>query len=242
MHNLNSMAITLIDNIYTFFQALINAVITAPPRALLKSHNSDTTSTAGVVPFDTVLQTRRTANNFEPNLPQNIEDIIETAIKSAIYAPNHKRTEPWKFHRLGPQTIKRVCELNAKIVSEKKGEKAGQRKLERWLEMPGWIVVTCKTEHGDKEVKSMDVPSSLAREDYAACCCAVQNLCLSLHNAGLGSKWGTGAVNFDSNFHDILGFEEGEYCVGTIWFGTPTRNTEAPPKKRSVEKVMVRHD
>ena len=37
--------------------------------------------------------------------------------------------------------------------------------------MPGWIVVTCKTKHGgDKEVKSMDVPSSLAREDHAACC------------------------------------------------------------------------
>ena len=191
--------------------------------------------------FDNVLQTRRTANAFEPELPDDIDDIINTAIKSAIYAPNHRRTEPWKFHLLGPQTIQQVCELNAKIIAEKKGEKAGQKKLERWLQMPGWIVVTCKTDHGDKDIESMDVASSLAREDYAACCCAVQNLCLSLHNAGLGSKWGTGAVNFDDNFCKIMGMEDGEYCVGTIWFGTPTNTPQAPKKKKAAEDVIIRH-
>eukprot|EP00979_Chaetoceros_neogracilis_P008939 scaffold2006_cov283-Chaetoceros_neogracile.AAC.23 len=206
------------------------------------SFSTTTTNRNEKVDFDRVLQTRRTVNNFEPTLPDDIEDILKTAIKSAIYAPNHRRTEPWKFHLLGPQTIQQVCELNAKIVSEKKGEKAGQRKLERWLQMPGWIVVTCKTDHGEKDAELMDVASSLSREDYAACCCAVQNLCLSFHNAGLGTKWGTGAVNFNSDFHEILGMEDGEYCVGTIWFGTPTNIPDAPLKKKSVESVIIQHD
>jgi len=223
------------------FRALVNAFIPVPSQNLLKNQ-TPASSIRSNSDFDDVLQSRRTINKFEPKLPDNIDDIIKIAIKSAIYAPNHRRTEPWKFHLLGPQTIQKICELNAKIVSEKKGEKAGQRKLERWLQMPGWIVVTCKTDHGEKDVESMDIASSLAREDYAACCCAVQNLSLSFHNAGLGTKWGTGSVNFDDNFRKIVGMEEGEYCVGTIWFGTPTNIPEAPPKNKSVEDVILRHD
>lgn len=191
--------------------------------------------------FDTVLLTRRTVNNFRQSLPENWEEIINRAIVSAIHAPNHRRTEPWRFYLLGPRTIRQVCELNAKLVADKKGEKAGERKLERWLQMPGWIVVTCRSDFGEKDVQSMDIPSGLAREDYAACCCAVQNLCLSLHNAGLGTKWNTGNVNFDARFHDILGLEEGEYSVGIIWFGIPTKIVDVPTRKKGLEHVLVIH-
>lgn len=190
--------------------------------------------------FDTMLQTRRTINNFLPDLPNNWEQTLQQAIQSAIHAPNHKRTEPWRFHLLGPVTIRQVCELNASIVAEKKGEKAGEKKLERWLQMPGWVVVTCQTADSSGSMKK---PSSVEREDYAACCCAVQNLCLSLHNAGMGTKWGTGSVNFDSRFEKIVGLAEGEYVVGTIWFGTPEKAApDAPAKKRSMEDVFIKHE
>jgi len=195
--------------------------------------------------FDTILRSRRTISSFEPALPHGWEEIIQRAIESAIHAPNHKRTEPWRFHLLGPKTAQRVCELNAAIVTEKKGAKAGERKLERWLTMPGWLVVTCVSDNVSGEgstMESMDKPSGRAREDYAACCCAVQNLCLSLHAAGLGTKWGTGGVNFDPRFSDIVGLSANEYVVGTIWFGNPQKIPEVPPKKRSLEHVLVRHD
>lgn len=184
--------------------------------------------------FDTIVRSRRTINSFLSDLPRDWEEKLETAIESAIYAPNHKRTEPWKFHCLGPEAIRKVCELNASIVTEKKGAKAGQAKLERWLEMPGWLVVTCTT----KDPKGMDEPAGLEREDYAAVCCAVQNLCLSLHNAGMGTKWTTGPVNFDERFSKIVGLEEDEYVVGTIWFGTPEKQPESPPKKKGVKDVL----
>ena len=185
--------------------------------------------------FDTILRSRRTINSFLSDLPGDWEETLENAIESAIYAPNHKRTEPWKFHVLGPEAIRKVCELNASIVTEKKGKKAGQAKLERWLEMPGWLVVTCTT----PDAKDMEEPASIEREDYAAVCCAVQNLCLSLHNAGMGTKWTTGPVNFDERFSKIVGLqEEDEYVVGTIWFGTPEKQPESPVKKKSVKDVL----
>jgi Nitroreductase len=234
----------IVHSVTDFFRKVLQSIIISPVPLITTTsfHSSTTTCEREQDDFDKVLLTRRTVNNFCQNLPENWKELVDRAIVSAIHAPNHKRTEPWRFYLLGPQTIRKVCELNAKLVAEKKGEKAGERKLERWIQMPGWIVVTCRSDFGEKdEVQSMDIPSGLAREDYAACCCAVQNLCLSLHNAGLGTKWSTGAVNFDSRFHDILGLETGEYSIGIIWFGTPTKIVDAPIRKKGLQDVLILH-
>ena len=80
--------------------------------------------------------TRRTINDFDHILPNNWEQKLNNAIEAAIYAPNHKRSEPWRFYLLGPKAIEEVCTLNADIVASKKGEAAGEKKLKRWLQMP----------------------------------------------------------------------------------------------------------
>lgn len=188
--------------------------------------------------------TRRTINEFDPALPSHWEKALERAIEAAIYAPNHKRTEPWRFYLLGPNSIEKVCKLNAQLVSAKKGEAAGEKKLARWLQMPGWLVVTCaKDKDSDGENNNMKDPTSLGREDYAACCCAVQNLCLSLNSQGIGTKWTTGPVNFEQGFAEAVGFEyDKEYTVGTIWFGSATQQPLVPGKKMGLEDVLKRVD
>jgi len=136
-----------------------------------------------------------------------------------------------------------VCRLNAEIVTKKKGGEAGAKKLKRWMEMPGWLVVTCAKSDDAATTITMEDPMGLAREDYAACCCAVQNLCLSLHSQGMGTKWTTGGVNFDHRFGDAVGFDSSEeYTVGTIWFGTPVKSPNAPGKKMGLDAVLRRVD
>jgi nitroreductase len=218
--------------------SLHDAEESEPSTATIEKSDETVESDASAGEFDATLRSRRTINGFLSVLPNDWEETLESAIESAIYAPNHKRTEPWRFHLLGPEAIRKVCDLNASIVTEKKGAKAGQAKLERWLEMPGWLVVTCKTTQGG-ETKGMEDPAGVEREDYAAVCCAVQNLCLSLHNAGMGTKWTTGPVNFDERFGKIVGFDDqDEYVVGTIWFGTPLKQPEPPAKKNSLKDVL----
>ena len=187
----------------------------------------------------TNILTRRTINNFESTLPSNWEGALQKAIESAMHAPNHKRTEPWRFYLLGPEAIDKVCKLNADMISSKKGVDAGEAKYQRWKDMPGWLVVTCcKSEDDD-----MNSPTSLAREDYAACCCAVQNICLSLHAQGMGTKWTTGAVNFEEGFAEAIGFDYSEeYTVGTIWFGNPVDEPATPGKKFGFDKVYIKTD
>ena len=188
---------------------------------------------------------RRTINDFETTLPPRWESSLEAAIAAAMHAPNHRRTEPWRFYLLGEKSRGRVCALNAELVASSKGEEAGREKFRRWMCIPGWLVVTCVKKGGDGGGGDWDMsdPTGAAREDYAACCCAVQNLCLSLHSRGIGTKWTTGAVNFDGRFADAVGFStDEEYTVGTIWFGTPLRTPSPPVKKMGLEDVLTRVD
>jgi len=160
--------------------------------------------------FAEVLRGRRTIELFlQTTVPTKL---INEAIDTAIWAPNHHVTEPWHFFALGKDAIEQCLDLCADIVTAKKGEKAGKFKRQSWSEKPGWLVVTCQ--------RSQD--KLLQQEDYAACCAAVQNLLLYLWRAGIGSKWTTGDITRDSRFSDILGIDESEsFVVGLIWYGYP---------------------
>lgn len=50
------------------------------------------------------LRSRRTINDFSPQLPAGWEEALERAVEAATFAPSHKRTEPWRFHLLGPRS------------------------------------------------------------------------------------------------------------------------------------------
>lgn len=157
-----------------------------------------------------VMRGRRTVGAFLPKLPP--AEVIASALELATWAPNHRKTEPWRFYWLGPQTAASITELNASLVAEKKGRDAGEAKRRQWSAIPGWLVMTCR--------KSAD--SLLQQEDYAACCCALQNLMLALWSAGIGTKWSTGDVTRHPEFARQVGMNlDEEFVVGLIWYGYP---------------------
>ncbi len=177
-------------------------------------------------PVAEAIQTRRTIHLFEPGrVPP--EALLRRAIDLARWAPNHRLTEPWHFYLLGRETAEALAHLNADLVAEARGESARQAKRERWLDIPGWLLVTCRT--SDDPVK--------AREDYGACCCAVQNLQLFLWSEGVGVKWGTGDVTRHPRFFDLLGLDPTEETVvALLWYGYPL---EIPQTQRQpVEAIL----
>lgn len=138
--------------------------------------------------------------------------VIFDAIEVARWAPNHHVTEPWHFYLLGEKTMAANVELIRKITAEKKDSAKAEFKAKAAQDIPGWLVVTCRTS-ADEVVQ---------REDYASCCCAMQNLMLYLSEAGIGSKWATGAIIEDKRFLDMLGIDdEKEFVVGVLRYGFP---------------------
>lgn len=161
--------------------------------------------------FGEVLQGRRTIDLYiQTPVP---DALVQEAIEAATWAPNHHVTEPWRFYTLGKQSVAACLDLIRDIVTEKKGDpRAGEHKAKNWAEKPGWLVVTCRD--SDDEL--------LRREDYAACCAALQNFMLYLWKAGVGSKWTTGDITRDPRFFDVLGIDAAtEFVVGLVWYGYP---------------------
>lgn len=191
-------------------------------------HKAPSYETQELRDFGEVLRGRRTINLY---LQTPVPDaLVEEAIEVATWAPNHHVTQPWRFYRLGKNTVAECLNLVRDIVTTKKGDpKAGEHKAASWSEKPGWLLVTC-ARSGD-ELRQ--------REDYAACCAATQNFMLYLWKAGVGSKWTTGDITRDPRFFDIVGVDpEKETVVALLWYGhpklTPTQS------RRSPDEVLTR--
>ena len=195
--------------------ALIAALSFAPARALSPVHEA--------------LRTRRTVHNFD-NARAVPDDVLHRAIEAATYAPNHKMTEPWLFRRLGQDAIAAIASLNAASISDP--EKAA-KKAKRWAEIRNWLVVTSRITPGDE---------LLTREDYAATCCAVQNMQLSFAADNVGTKWTSGDIQRTPEFERICGVDGDRECVaGVIWYGYAADGATpaAPKRKLGVGEVLL---
>ena len=186
------------------------------------SPQSTTVSNAQI---DAVLRERRTINLYEPE-PVDAAILLE-AIEAARWAPNHRLTEPWTFYVVSPQTKERIARCAADIDAADKGEKVGQARYERMMAVPAGFVLTSRIGNGEL----MDL------EDYAACCCAAQNLMLFLWPRGVGVKWTTGAVTREPAFYDLLGIDQqAERVVGYFWYGKP--KIVPQQKRRPVDSIV----
>jgi nitroreductase len=157
--------------------------------------------------------------------------VVLDAIEVARWAPNHHLTEPWHFYLLGEKAMKENVELIRQIVTEKKDADKGDFKSKVAGEIPGWLVLTCKK--SDNEI--------VQREDYASCCCAMQNLMLYLSEAGIGSKWATGPIAEDKRLLAmIVADSEQELVVGILRYGyakiTPTQT------RKDIGKIVTELD
>lgn len=177
--------------------------------------------------IEEIIQTRRSINDFEAERPA--DELILKAINLARWAPNHHLTEPWRFYLLGEETANAIVNLNADIVTQTKGPEAGQKKRRKWSTVPGWLVVT---------MSNSEDPLT-HQEDYAACCCAIQNLALYLWKEGVGIKWTTGDVTRDNKFYDLIWVDpDQETVVGLIWYGFPAQVPDAT-RCKSVDEILV---
>ena len=164
----------------------------------------------GAADLAAVLRGRRSIDLFAPEAVD--PHALREAIEVARWAPNHRLTEPWRFYLLGPATMRAVVDLAVELEVTAKGQKVGAARRARLEGIPGMFVLTSR--------RSED--ALLDRENYAACCCAAQNLMLYLWPQGIGVKWTTGGITRHERFYELLGIDSAnESIVGFFWYGVP---------------------
>lgn len=176
--------------------------------------------------FASVLRERRSIDLFASDAVDPAT--LLAAIEVARWAPNHRLTEPWKFYLFGPGTLRAFIDLAVELDVAAKGERAGPIRRARLEAVPGMFALT--------SARSDD--ALLERENYAACCCAAQNLMLYLWPRGIGVKWTTGGITRQQRFYDLLGMDSSkESLVGLFWYGVP--KVVPVQKRRPVADIVT---
>lgn len=168
---------------------------------------------------------RRSIKAFRPDpVPR---EVVERLLDAAVWAPNHKMTEPWRFYVLGPESKRRFAELRRRLRAEKAPDpgapevrKALDRVYEDAVGTPVWIAVSCAVSE-DKVRRE---------EDFAATAMAVQNLLLAATGLGLGTYLRTGELIEHPEMKALLGLPADHRIFGVVSVGHPA---EIPTKKRT---------
>jgi nitroreductase len=167
------------------------------------------------------------------------KETIERILESAVHAPNHRLTEPWRFHVFtgkGRGELARARAEIARLQSEAEGEDeemaAGGISRERKKAFRAPVVIAVVCEAGRDEVESL--------ENYAACAAAVQNMQLTAHALGLATMWRTGAVAYHDRMREFLGLDEGDRVVAHLYVGYPDMGGR-PRRRQPAEEKTIWH-
>ena len=154
--------------------------------------------------------TRRTAHSYKPDpIPP---EAMHRAMEAAHHAPCHRRTYPWRFVIVGPKGRELIAQVGVEIKSAARPLSPEEITAVRGklLAAPQLVVVS--------QVRSGDPHQS--KEDYAACSCAIQNMCVSLSSEGIATKWSTGGIISHPGTYQVSGIDpRGEEIIGFIWVG-----------------------
>jgi nitroreductase len=184
------------------------------------------------------IETRQSMGRVKPDpVPK---ELVERVLESAVHAPNHKITEPWRFHVFagkGRGELARARAEMARLQSEAEGESeemaAGRISRERKKAFRAPVVIAVISEAGRDEVETL--------ENYAACAAAVQNMQLTAHSLGLGAMWRTGPVAYHDHMRGFFGLEDGDGIVGYLYIGYPDMG-ERPRRRQPAREKTVWHE
>ncbi len=181
------------------------------------------------------IETRRSVGRVKPDpVPR---ELVEEILESAVHAPNHKITQPWRFHVFsgkGRGELAKARVEAARLMAEAEGEEeemvAGRISRERKKAFRAPVVIAVISKAGRDEVETL--------ENYAACAAAVQNMQLTAHSLGLATIWRTGPVAYHPHMRDFFGLREGDRIVAYLYLGYPdapeTRRRREPAASRTV--------
>jgi nitroreductase len=172
-----------------------------------------------------LIRGRRTIREFtsDPVEDGAIAEIIDTA----VWAPNHRSTEPWRFVvlRKGGEKRSEVADmvhgwtLENTLNPNRAAASAADAKAEV-LNSPALVYVFALP-GANLEVNE---------ENYAATACAVQNFLLGAHARGLAVGWSTGRTCKPENVQGLLGVDAAWKIVGCLFIGYPAISPEAQRK------------
>ncbi|MGF9641950.1 nitroreductase [Paenibacillus sp. MABNS29] len=168
-----------------------------------------------------VIQERRTIKRFKSDsIPV---DTIKELLDVAVWAPNHKMREPWRFLLFAGEGRKRLAKAIAADIGKDNKFESGI------LHNPIQLLV----------VMEEDPRQTVWDEDFAAVSALVQNFMLAAWSKEIGTFWVTKPFLYSPKFREHLGIQPGEKVIGMIYAGYPDVIPESRPRTPAADKLTL---
>ena len=164
------------------------------------------------------IRSRRTSMLVDKDRPVP-DKLIHELCELATWAPNHKRTWPWRFAAItGPAQL-RFGDTVAQAMAAFGDEPAKVDKARtKYARTPSVVVIGSTA--GDSELRTI--------ENRDATAAAVQNLMLAATARGLATYWGSCPKGANDPVAEFCGFEPDTAVVCIMYIGWATSAVETP--------------
>lgn len=161
------------------------------------------------------------------------EDIINTMLENANWAPNHGGTEPWRFRVYAGAGKAGLLELQERLYRENTNpETFRQDKLDKLLmrgEKAQYIIAITMKRDPRGKIRAI--------EEVEAVACAVQNMHLTATAYGVGAFWSTGGLTYIDDAKPHFNVEGEDELLGFMYVGYPSIDWPKGRRKPINDKV-----
>ena len=171
--------------------------------------------------FELLAQSRRTSLRVDPAVAVPRE-LVERLCRLAMWAPNHKKTWPWRFAVCTGEGRARFggTMADALAASGLDDEAKLQKYRQKYLRAPVVLVIG----------SAPGTTPHLTIENRDAVAGGVQNLLLGATAAGLASFWSSGATEADAAVAALFGWEPDTSTVAVVYLGWPNGEVQVPTR------------
>jgi nitroreductase len=174
--------------------------------------------------FETLSElVRSRRSNLRMDLDQPVPaEVVARLCELAMWAPNHMRTNPWKFAVFTGEGRRRLGATFEEAMMARGETDPDRLKKARtkYLRAPAMLLVGSAA-HDDP---------ILHAENRDAVAAGVENLLLGATALGLASYWSTGEIAGVAGVKQLSGFDQRDQLVAVIYLGWPAAPLPAPPK------------
>ena len=184
--------------------------------------------------FNLLITTRRSVFPKDYSGEKVNEEIIEQILKNAVWAPNHKMTEPWRFMVFAGDGLKKLAQFQSTLYRTVT-TKDGSFKEDRYQ---GLLTKPMQSSHiisiGMKRDEKKSLPEM---EELGAVYCAVQNMYLTATAYGVGCYLSSGGITYFEEAKEFFGLGKEDKLLGFLNVGMPKGPLSEGRRKPLVESV-----
>ena len=147
---------------------------------------------------------------------------IDELCELATWAPNHKRTWPWRFASLTGSARTRLGEaFVADMIDRDFGDEGKRAKtLTKYTRTPNILVVGC----------APDAKPTIHDENRDAVAAGVQTLLLGANALGVATFWSTPPLIDSPRVLDLCGFGSDDRLIAVVYLGYPIGSVDSPAR------------